>query len=372
MNDVVFSRLARCASIVSVGLLALSAAVNAQPVSQHYTQTNLVSDLPGVAAATDPNLVNAWGISRGSTSPWWVSDNGTGVSTLYTGTGSAVPLVVGIPTSVPGIGGTPTGQVFNGTTDFQLVPDQAAKFIFVTEDGTVSGWNPAVKKNSAVLKLNTKGAGVFKGVAMGTVGDPQRGGKNYLYIADFHRGLVLVLDNAFHPTTFGDGAFVDDKIPAGFAPFNVQNIGGRLYVTYAMQDADKHDEVDGAGLGYVDVFSTDGHLLQRLQHTDFLNAPWGIALAPSDFGVFSHDLLVGQFGSGNILVFDPVTGGFRGRMIGTNSQPIAIDGLWGIGFGNDSSAGNATTLFFAAGPEHESHGLFGTLTAVENVLGGDQ
>ncbi|HEY2857507.1 MAG TPA: TIGR03118 family protein, partial [Terracidiphilus sp.] len=155
-------------------------------------------------------------------------------------------------------------------------------------------------------------------------------------------------------------------------PFNVQNIGGRLYVTYAMQDADKHDEVDGAGLGYVDVFSTDGHLLQRLQHTDFLNAPWGIALAPSDFGVFSHDLLVGQFGSGNILVFDPVTGGFRGRMIGTNSQPIAIDGLWGIGFGNDSSAGNATTLFFAAGPEHESHGLFGTLTAVENVLGGDQ
>jgi uncharacterized protein (TIGR03118 family) len=375
MNSMEFAKLARCASVLSAGLLALSATVNAQP-TQHYTQTNLVSDMPGMAAATDPNLVNAWGMSRGSTSPWWVSDNGTGLATLYSGTGSAVSLVVTIPGNASGVTGTPSGQVFNGTTDFNLVTGQPAKFIFVTEDGTVSGWNPNVKKTAAVLKWSSKGASVFKGIAMATVGNPQGTSTNYLYIADFRRNRILVLDTNFHPVTFGDNDdddnFVDESLPAGFAPFNIQNIGGQLYVAFAMQDSQKHDEIDGPGLGYVDVFSTTGHWLRRLQHNNYMNGPWGMTQAPSDFGVFSHDILVGQFGSGNIMAFDPVTGGFRGRLAGTNNKAIAIDGLWGIGFGNDSAAGPATTLYFTAGPQQESHGLFGTLTAVENNLGGDQ
>ena len=374
MSIPAFAKLARCAGVFSVGILALSAAVNAQP-TQHYKQTNLVSDMPGVAAVTDPNLVNAWGLSRSSTSPWWVSDNGPGLATLYSGTGSVVSLVVTVPGGASGTGGTPTGQVYNGTTDFNLAAGLPAKFIFVTEDGTVSGWNPGVKKTAAVIRWNSNGASVFKGVAMGTVGDPQRGPTNYLYIADFRKNHILVLDTNFHRVTFGDNDdddnFIDESLPAGFAPFNIQNIGGKLYVAFAMQDSAKHDEVDGPGLGYVDVFSTTGHLLQRLQHTNFMNGPWGMTQAPSDFGAFSHDILVGQFGSGNILAFDSLSGQFEGRLSGTNNQPVSIDGLWDIAFGNDSGAGPATTLYFSAGPNSEADGLFGTLTAVENALGGD-
>lgn len=375
MNSMAFPKFAQRAGIVSMGLLALSFALNAQP-TQHYMQTNLVADTTGAAAAMDSNLVNAWGMSRGTATPWWVSDNGTGVSTLYSGTGSAVSLIVTIPGNAAGVSGTPSGQVYNGTTDFNVAPDQAAKFIFVTEDGTVSAWNPNVNKTHAVLKWNNKGASVFKGIAMGTVGNPQGTSTNYLYIADFRMNRILVLDTNFHYATFGDNddddRFVDETLPAGFAPFGIQNIGGLLYVSFAMQDSAKHDDVQGAGLGYVDVFTTTGQLVHRLQHNNFMNSPWGMAQAPSDFGVFSHDILVGQFGSGNILAFDPVTGAFRGRLAGTDNKPIAIDGLWGLGFGNDGPAGPATTLYFTAGPGGESHGLFGTLTAVENVLGGDQ
>ena len=361
--------LLRGVRITCLALLSSSPALLAQP-AQHYKQTNLISDLPGMAAATDANLVNPWGISRSSTSPWWVSDNGTGVSTLYSGTGSAIPLVVTIPAADSGTG-TPTGQIFNGSQDFQIAPGKPALFLFVTEDGTVSGWNPGVQATSAVVKVNTHSASVFKGMAVATIDDPRMGSTNYLYVADFRKARVNVYDTNFHAISLHGDAFRDERVPHGFAPFNVQNIGGNLYVAFAKQDGAKHDEVDGAGLGYVDVFSPTGRLLHRLESGKWFNAPWGLAQAPTDFGIYSHDILVGQFGSGNILVFDPVTGSFKGWLQDANNAPIAINGLWGIGFGSGGTSGPATTLFFAAGLNDEQDGLFGTITAVENTFGGD-
>lgn len=345
----------------------------AQP-TQHYKQTDLVADTSGIAT-TDPNLVNAWGISRSSGSPWWVSDNGTGLATLYNGnTGAIVPLVVTVPTGDPNASatGTPTGQVYNGTQGFQVAKGDPAAFIFATEDGTISGWNSSANPTTAVIMVNTKSASVFKGLALASVTGPSGQSVDFLYAADFRKGRIAVYDTKFKPIhLFGD-AFEDHRVPHGFAPFNIQNIGGNLYVSFAKQDDQKHDEVDGPGLGYVDVFSPTGRLLLRLQHGSWFNGPWGMTQAPSDFGQFSHDILVGQFGSGQLLAFDPVTGDFKGWLYGTDNNPITIDGLWGIGFGNGAAAGPATTLYFAAGPGGESHGLVGTLTAVENVLGGDQ
>lgn len=356
---------------VTIGLLAIGFAVQAQQV-QHYKQTNLVADTTGPANAADANLVNPWGISRSSTSPWWVSDNGTGKATLYTGTGTAAPLVVTIPTGDPNVSstGTPTGQVYNGTQDFQLANGKPALFIFVTEDGTVSAWNSGT---SAVIMVNTKSASVFKGAALATINDPKSGAaNNFLYVADFRKARVNVYDRNFHPISLGEESFRDDHVRAGFAPFGIQNIGGNIYVSYGKQDSQKHDEVDGAGLGYVDVYTPWGHLINRLEHGWWLNAPWGMTQAPSDFGTYSHDILVGQFGSGNIDVFDPVTGKFKGMLNDASNMPIMIDGLWGINFGSDGNSGPANTLFFAAGTDDEQHGLFGTITPIENVLGGDQ
>ena len=363
--------LARGISIASVCLLALSTALPAQV--QHYTQTNLVSDTAGMAAATDPNLVNPWGLSRSSGSPWWISDNGTGLSTLYSGAGTASSLVVTIPPadSSSGQTGTPTGQVFNGTTGFELKAGFPAKFIFVTEDGTVSGWNPGVSPTAAVIEVNTKSASVFKGIALATVEDPVKGSLNYLYVADFRKGKVNVYDTAFHRVLLSEEAFEDEGIPWNFAPFNIQNIGGNLYVAFAARDSARHDEVDGAGLGYVDIFSPTGRFLRRLEWGHWFNAPWGIAQASGDFGAYSHDILVGQFGSGQILVFDPVTGRFKGKLLDAAGAPIAIDGLWGLSFGSGTGSGPANSLYFTAGPGGEQHGLFGTITAVENLLGGD-
>jgi uncharacterized protein (TIGR03118 family) len=359
---------------VTIGLLAIGIAAQAQQ-TQHYTQANLVADTPGVAAVTDPNLVNPWGLSRGTTTPWWASDNGTGKATLYSGAGTAVSLVVTIPPADPNVSstGTPTGTVFNGTSDFQLASGIPAKFIFVTEDGTVSGWNPGANPSSAVIMVNTKSASVFKGLALATINDPKSGAaNNFLYVADFRKARVNVYDKNFHRVSLGEDAFRDDHVRAGFAPFGIQNIGGNIFVSYAKQDSQKHDEVDGAGLGYVDVFTPWGHLVTRLEHGWWLNAPWGMTQAPSDFGAYSHDILVGQFGSGNIDVFDPATGKFKGMLNDAGNMPITIDGVWGINFGSGGTSGPANTLFFAAGSDKEQHGLFGTITAVENVLGGDQ
>ena len=373
-------RLARTFVVVGLGLCLAPLAH-----AQHYQQTNLVSDQPGMATTTDPDLVNSWGLSRSSGSPWWVANNGTGTSTLYNGVGVKQALVVTIPPA-PGNTGTglPTGTVYNGTTDFQLTPGNAARFIFVTEDGTLSGWNPAVNPTQAVIKIFEPKA-VFKGVAIAN-----NGGSNFLYLANFAGGRIEVFDTAFnrvrlrgdgshdggfhdgdHDGDSHDGAFDDDRLPRRYAPFNIQNIGGNLYVAYARQSSDSAVELHGPGLGFVDVFSPSGRLLRRLEHGPWLNAPWGMALAPGDFGAFSHHLLVGQFGSGEIAAYDIATGDFAGEMRNTADAVLTIDGLWDISFGSGGNSGPLNSLYFAAGPEEEAHGLLGTLTAVaaEQQLG---
>ncbi len=323
-------------------LMLLLALLPTSAVAQHYKQTSLVSDLPGFSL--DTNLVNPWGLSRSSGSPWWVSDNGTGLSTLYDGTGKTVPLVVTIPPAdASSPTGTPTGTMFNGSTGFAIAPSKPAIFLFVTEDGTISGWNPGVDPTHAVIKVNEHSRSVFKGATIANANLPG-GPTSLLYVADFRKGRVRVYDTNFHQLHVDEEAFEDDRLPWGYAPFNIQNIGGNLYVAFAKQDDAKHDEVDGAGLGYVDVFSPKGRLLHRLEHGDWFNAPWGLALASGDFGIYSHDVLVGQFGSGQILAFDSVTGKFKGALVDASNQPIVNDGLWGISFGNGAGAGQRTPL----------------------------
>lgn len=360
-------------------LTAVAFSLGAFPLitaAQQYKVTDLVADQSGAATETDPNLVNPWGLSRSSTSPWWVSDNGTGLATLYGGTGSAKSLVVTIPTGDPNTSstGTPTGTVYNGGTEFNLAPGKPALFMFVTEDGTISGWNPGVNATSAVIEVNTKSASVFKGMALATLPNPSGSSSTFLYVADFRKGRVQVYDSSFNHITVFEGLFRDEHLPRGYAPFNIQNIGGELYVAFAKQDEQKHDEVDGAGKGYVDVFSPSGFLLRRLEHGSWLNGSWGLAMAPGDFGIYSHDLLVGQFGSGNIAVYDPITGRFIDMLRDASNNPISISGLWDISFGSGSTTGSglATTLYFSAGSDGEQHGLFGTITPIQNTLGNSQ
>lgn len=343
-----------------VGLLGLATSAHAQ---HHYLQTNLVSDLPGWAPVTDPHLVNPWGLSRSATSPWWVSANGTGLSALYNGTGAVQALVVTVPNSMGVTDPSgPTGTVFNGSSDFQVGPNQPARFIFATEQGTISGWNPAAAPVLAVNKVDTPGKAVYKGLALGQIGTA-----NYLYAANFFTGKVDVFDTNYAPVNLGAGAFLDSHLPKGYAPFNVQAIGDKIFVTYAKQDADKIDEVDGRGRGFVTVFTTSGVLSMRLKWGPWFNAPWGVALAPADFGRFSNMVLVGQFGSGKIAAFDPTNGKFRGLVRSPDHRAVKIDGLWALSFGNGAAAGPTNSLYFSAGINAEAHGLFGTLTALTDV-----
>ena len=351
--------------------------------TQHYLQTNLVSNQASLAPTRDANLVNPWGLARSSKGPWWVADNGTGLSTLYDGTGKVIPLVVTIPSGNVSENptGSPTGTVFNGDKTAFLLPNgKAAVFLFVTEDGTISGWNGGT---SSVVVVNRKMDAVYKGATIATrmVNGVS---KSFLYAANFRSGKVDVYDSMFAPVAlYGREAgeerdeedndrFTDEHLPRGYAPFNVQNLGGNIFVSFAKQDSARHDEVDGTGLGYVDVFSPAGKLLQRMQHGAWFNAPWGMAIAPSDFGAFSHDVLVGEFGSGQIAVFNPITGKFVGMLQDSKNMPITIDGLWALAPGNGATAGPATSMYFTAGIDHEKNGLFGTLSAVENVQGNDQ
>jgi uncharacterized protein (TIGR03118 family) len=322
-----------------------------------YSQTNLVSDLPGQALITDPSLVNPWGMSDSATSPWWISDNGTGLSTLYSGTGAKIALTVTVP---PPTGGTPpsapTGQVFNSTTDFK-VGAANSNFIFATEDGTISAWTGGT---NATLEVDNSGSGaVYKGLALGN-----NGTANFLYAANFNSGNIDVFNASFAPTTL-TGNFIDPALPAGYAPFDVENIGGVLYVTYALQDAAKHDDVAGPGNGFVDEFDTNGNFITRLISNGPLNSPWGLALAPGNFGAYSNDLLVGNFGDGVINVFNPSTGVLQGDLQDAGGNPIVNPGLWGLAFGNGAAAGPTNTLFFTAGipgPDSvEDHGLFGDI-----------
>jgi uncharacterized protein (TIGR03118 family) len=331
-----------------------------------YQQTNLVSDLPGVAAVTDPHLVNAWGMSHSPTSPWWISDNGTGFSTLYNGSGTPFPpgspLVVTIPPPLGSPAGTtaaPTGNVFNGSSGFIVTKNGTSgrpNFIFATEDGTISGWSPSVDPTHAILAVDKSASGaVYKGLALGS-----NGSGDFLFATNFHNGTVDVFDTHFAPVSLA-GSFADPGIPAGFAPFGIANLGGRLYVTYAKQNAEKHDDVAGPANGFVDIFDTNGNLIQRLVTRGRLNSPWGVTFAPADFGQFSNDLLVGNFGDGRINVVDPHTGEFLGQLRDRNNTAITIDGLWGLAFGNGVNAGPTNTLFFTAGIDDEAHGLFGSL-----------
>jgi uncharacterized protein (TIGR03118 family) len=325
---------------------------------QHYRETDLVSDTPHLAAATDPHLVNPWGLARSATSFWWAADNGTGLSTVYNGAGAIQSLVVTVP-SAPGVTepAAPTGIVANAsTTDFLVGTNQAAHFLFATEEGTISGWNSGA---TAVLKVNTNGAASYKGLTLA-----QNGGANLLYAADFKGHKVDVYDKAFAPVNLGANAFKDPQVPADYAPFNVQVLDGSIYVAFAKTEPGSLDEVQGPGRGYVDVFTTAGVLQKRLQWGSWFNAPWGIVHAPADFGGFSNLILVGQFGSGKIAAFDPVSGEFRGLMRTEHGRTLSIDGLWALGFGNGGNAGPANTLFFTAGIDDEAHGLFGTLTPI--------
>jgi len=320
-----------------------------------YVQTNLVSDVPGLAAHTDPNLVNAWGITAGPTTPWWVNSAGRGLSLVYDANGNPFPIANPIRVTIPPPGGSvPTGIVFNGTTDFAIAPGRPANFLFASATGTISGWNGAISGSTATIVVTTPGA-AYTGLTIG-----QMGGANFLYAANFAAGRVDVFDANFARVTLPAGAFQDPTIPAGFAPFNIENIGGNIFVTFAKQGAG--ESVNGPGLGFVDKFSSNGALLLRLQTGSWMNAPWAVVMAPAGFGTLSGQLLVGQFGSGQIAAFNAQTGQFTGLMLGINGAPIEISGLWGLRFGNGATAGSPTDLYFAAGINDEANGLFGRLS----------
>jgi uncharacterized protein (TIGR03118 family) len=364
--------------ILGAAALALQGvAAEAGVLRGAYVQTNLVSDLPGLAQHQDPDLKNPWGLSSGPVTPIWVSDNNAGVATIYRGDGTKfilnngtqqVPAVqIPAPGNVPG--GTPTGTVFNGTTDFQVSQNgrtAASRFVFATEDGTIVGWSPSVDFSSGVIAVDNSTAvdaagdvgAVYKGLASGS-----SGGQNFLYATNFRFARVDVFDKDFSQVTLG-GSFSDPAIPAGFAPFGIQNLGGLLFVTYARQDADKHDDVKGPGNGFVDVFRTDGTLVRRFASGGTLNSPWGVALSPASFGNFHDDVLVGDFGDGRINAFGQ-DGAFRGQLKSQTSAPVQIDGLWGLRFGNGGAGGDPGTLFFSAGINDEADGLFGTLAPAE-------
>jgi len=340
--------------------------------AQRYIQHNLVSDVPSLAPRTDPNLVNAWGIAHSPSGPIWISNNGSGTSTVYDENGLPVPgpttpLVVAIPAGTANTeGGVPTGTTFNGTGQFIVSEGEksgSALFLFAGEDGTVSGWSPGVNFTQAILAVDNSASGVvYKGIALGSTNSG-----NFIYLTDFHDGRVDVYDSNFAPAA--GFPFTDPNLPAGYAPFGIANIDGTLFVSYAVQDADKHDDVAGLGNGIVDEYDTSGNLIGRFATGGTLDSPWGMTLAPANFGAFSGAILVGNFGDGHINAFDPTNGNFLGQMANANGSPLVIDGLWGLAFGNGTQAGGAANqLFFTAGPDGESHGLFGRIQAVPGIV----
>ena len=352
------------AAVVAAGLLGITWAgtAGANGTTGHrFVEHDLVSDVSGRADLTDHALVNAWGIAQGPTTPVWVAANGTNKATLYSGDGvgaavTKVPLTVRVP------GDGVTGQVFNGTSGFGVSDGQGhsgpALFIFDSESGDITGWSPVVPpplSTKAHRGVHVSGA-IFKGLAIA-----DRGGSTFLYAADFHNNRIDVFNSSYHQVHLG-GPFVDPHLPKGYAPFNVTALAGKLYVSYAAQDAAREDEVAGLGKGIVDVFDTGGHFLQRLVSHGQLNAPWGMAIAPSGFGGLAGALLVGNFGDGRIHAYDAHTGAPLGALRRPNGHAVVIDGLWALMFGNGSSAGTKT-LLFSAGPDDEAHGLFGSITA---------
>jgi uncharacterized protein (TIGR03118 family) len=380
---------------------------------QHYTQTNLQATAPGVAEATDSQLVNSWGMARTSGSVWWVSDNSTGVATLYNGPGTKQSLVVTVPPANPDNPktptGSPTGIIANSSTiDFLLAPGKPADFIFATLDGTIAAWNPNVAlangamppSTHAMTVIKTTDGSVFTGLTSALIDD-----RRYLYVANSSKGRVDVYDSAFHLVDLdqnngwrytnsdddrhlnGGKPFEDPRLPDGYVPFNVATIGSDIVVTFVLDPPGQQLPTAGPGFGYVDIFSSTGQLLQRLEHGAWLNVPWGVALAPLDFGRFSHDLLVGQFANagdtksaGFIAAYDMATGKFDGLLQDANGKPLAIQGIWSLAPGNvspsnlDPDDAPAAQVYFTAGPNNETAGLFGYLPAISKELtqGSDQ
>jgi uncharacterized protein (TIGR03118 family) len=385
--------LTRC--LLATSILGLSASALADDHGEPkfaFVQTNLVSNLPGVALHQDPALLNAWGVVFPPGGSFWVNGNNAGVVQLYDGQGVAntqLPSVT-IPqpplphrADITGKTSTPTGALWNPSGGFALPGTSAAAiFLFDSEDGTITAWNPAVSLTNAVIAVDNSNTGtggaVYKGLAFGlTATGP------HLYATNFRAGTVDVFDAAFagnlvdgavpNATTKTNitGTFTDSRLPAGFAPFGIQNINGDIYVSYAQQDQPKHDPVAGKHLGFVDVFSTDGVLLQRLAAGGSLNAPWGMVQAPASFGQFGGDILVGNFGDGRINIYSP-DGDFLDQLEGTNGKPLVNDELWALIFGGGANS-TPDTLYFSAGPEGETNGLFGTIVPkqVDDNGGGD-
>ena len=363
--------LAALAAAVAVSGVARPAPARAGGIaSRSYVQTNLVSDIPGLAAHTDPNLKNPWGTSVGPRTPIWVSDNHAGLATLYDSAGNPQPRQVAIPappSAGPGAVGAPDGQAFNtldpNSTDFVISKNGKsgpAVFLFATEDGTIAGWNPNVDRANAVIAVDRSTAtdstgdigANYKGLALVTT--PQ--GK-FLYATSFRFGKVEVFDNHFNLVD----SFTDPTTPAGFAPFGIHNIGGNLYVTFAKQGPGKTDDDAGPGNGFVDVFAPNGDLLQRLVTKGKLDSPWAVTLAPTGFGAFGGDILVGNFANGRIHAYDQATGAFEGTLSRPDGGPVVIDGLWGVRLAPLTPGAGPNTAFFTAGLIHEADGLFGTL-----------
>jgi uncharacterized protein (TIGR03118 family) len=388
--------------LVGAGIEAASARAS---TSGTVLQTNLVSDLVGVAAVTDPNLVNPWGISESPTSPFWISDNGSGLSTLYLVPGagntsvSINPLAVNVPILASITGATPTGTVFNPSAAFPVTglnrsgqaTSSPAVFLFATEDGTIAGWNPGIDPSGqfsgpngtstdAVIAVDrSQSDAVYKGLAIDTSDTPIVPGDAdstaLLYASNFRAGTIEVYDAKLNPVmALTPGAFADPGLPAGYAPFNVQVLDGKVYVTYARQDAARQDDAAGPHRGFVDVFNPDGTPglaagRMRLISRGELDSPWGLAIAPPGFAGLGglgggQVLLVGNFGDGRIHAFDATTGSEVGQLTDPDGEPIVIGGLWELKVGNGGAGGIANTVYFTAGPFDESHGLFGSLTTV--------
>lgn len=348
-------------------------------LSAAFVQTALVSDIPGAAAHTDPVVVNPWGFTETATGQFQLSNNGTGTAAVFAadGTPLGAPIMIPPPAGSPaGTTSTPNGQLTNSTSDFVITEggrSAPATVLFSTEDGTIAGFNSAVDPSNAIIAADQSASGaVYKLIAMGTAG-----GANYLYATNFRNGTVDVFDKNFALHTFTAGQFTDPNTPAGFAPFGVKNINGTLFVTYAKQDSDMHDDVAGPGNGFIDEFDTSGRFLMRFASgtaaggtLTTLNSPIGMTIAPKGFGDFGGDLLVGNFGDSHVSAFNLRTGRFLGQLLDTNGNPLVLNGgvngpdtkgLWGIAFGNGQGGAGQRTLFFAAGPNDEQDGVFGAV-----------
>lgn len=353
---------AGAAALLALTCLPALARDNSDRHELVYAQSNLVSTIPGIAQLTDPDMTNSWGVTFSATGPFWVSDNGTGKATLYTVTndssGAAHVTKSGLIVAIPGEG-TPTGVVFDGNGSFN-----GDIFLFVSEDGTISGWRPALGTNAEVLTSAPNS--VYKGVALAMTKEGP-----LLLAANFAQG-TLDAYGANSVTNFALLAqFRDPRAPAGYAPFNIREIKNFFFVTFAKQNAAKHDDVPGPGHGLIDVFNPVNGKFVRFAtgsdaggKLDAINSPWGLALAPKSFGLKADRLLVGNFGNGTIMTFNG-GGQFGGLLEGTDNSPIEIDGLWALNFGNGVNAGVPGTLYFSAGPNGESDGLFGMLTPVK-------